>query len=236
MYDLFNKVKEERELMVKTKIESIRQSIISILGNDPLCSMTNECFFAYKYLLDVLKLINKTQYESYERATSFEIFDILREIKEKELLILELGINIDVLLRYDLTYPIKSPDEIHKEISDKFVKTFSKHIRCYTVKPKDQEIDLEIVLHKVKINENPISEIKIAVWTTYGIQLHSGIMDIYGHFQPFVVTALSADINGKVKLSETGEDIIDQDEYTALLEAKKYIEQNYPKRIMMGFK
>ncbi len=236
MYNLIREVKKERDLMVKTKIESIRQSIITILGNDPLCVMTSECFFAYSYLLNVLKIINKEQYKEYEKATGIEILDAIREIKERELVILEPGLNICALLRYDLTYPIKSQYEIHKEISDKFVKTFSKHICCTNVKPVDKDIDLEIHLHKVKINDNPISKIKIDVWTTYGIQLHSGITDVYGHFQPFVVTALSADINEKVKLSETGEDIIDKDEYTALLEAKKYIEQNYPKKTMMGFK
>lgn len=85
------------------------------------------------------------------------------------------------------------------------------------------------------VNNNDISDIKIDMWTRYGIMLYTGITDAYGHYQPFTCYGEIADGGGSVKLSETGEDIIDIDELTTLKIAKEYIINNYSENIMINF-
>jgi hypothetical protein len=83
------------------------------------------------------------------------------------------------------------------------------------------------------MNDNIISDIKIDVYIKCGIMLHTGLTDRFGHTIYFMCNAYTQ--NGeKVKLTETGEDIIDLDEYYTLVEAKEFIEKNYTPSNMLN--
>lgn len=74
-----------------------------------------------------------------------------------------------------------------------------------------------------------ITDIKIFVYTSYGIRLYTGITDVYGHYQPFECIGYSKDTGVRVKLSDSGENPINRDELELLKEVKEYIINTYTK-------